>query len=59
MTGKIKLKKKKDYNTGDKVGEYQIYLNKDLIYVEDIYIEKDKKKNDNKNIFDKIKGIFS
>ena len=59
MTGKIKLKKKKDYNTGDKVGEYQIYLNKDLIYVEDIYIEKEKKKKDNKNIFDKLKEIFS
>ena len=59
MFGKIKLTKKKNYKTGDKVGVYQIYLDKDLIYEEDIYIKKNEIKDESTSILSKIKEFFS
>ena len=41
----IKLKKKNKYKNEDKVGVYEKYLNKDLIWKENIYIKKNDKKN--------------
>ena len=38
----------------DKIGKIYIYLNDDIIYSNDIYIEKE-----NKSIFTKIKNIFT
>ena len=38
----------------DKIGKVYIYLNDDIIYSNDIYIEKE-----NKSIFTKIKNIFT
>lgn len=58
MYSKIELEKKDKYKTGDKVGEYQIYLNKEKIYSEDIYIKKTKSSKKNKSILEKIKEIF-
>ena len=40
----IKLQKKKDYKTGDKVGINYIYLDDTLVYMEDIYAKRIKKK---------------
>lgn len=39
MYSKIKLEKKEKYQKDDKVGEYQIYLNKAKIYSEPIYVK--------------------
>ena len=58
MYSKIKLEKKEEYKTGDKVGEYQIYLDKEKIYKEDIYIKKIKNNKKNKSFTEKIKEIF-
>ena len=44
---------RKDKNN-DKIGKVYIYLNDDIIYSNDIYIEKE-----NKSIFTKIKNIFT
>jgi D-alanyl-D-alanine carboxypeptidase len=43
LSGTVKLKKLKKYKTGSKVGEYHIYLDKQLLYKENIYIKKNKK----------------
>ena len=40
----VKLEKKKDYQTGDKVGTNYIYLDDTLVYTEDIYAKRIKKK---------------
>ena len=40
----IKLEKKKDYQTGDKVGTNYIYLGDTLVHTEDIYAKKINKK---------------
>lgn len=59
LIGKIKLIKKDNYKTNDKVGEYDIYLNKMLIHKEPIYINKVVKNNNkSKNLFDYIKDLF-
>lgn len=50
----IILEKKKKYNTNDKIGINQIYLGKELLYEEDIYITKE-----NKRKINKIKEWFS
>ena len=42
------------YKNNDKIGKVYIYLNDDIIYSNDIYIEKE-----NKSIFTKIKNIFT
>ena len=44
ISGKIELEKKDHYSTGDKVGVYKIYLNRDIIYEENIFIKKKTKK---------------
>ena len=44
----------KKYKNNDKIGKVYIYLNDDIIYSNDIYIEKE-----NKSIFTKIKNIFT
>ena len=55
----IVLEKKKVYSTNDIVGTDQIYLGKDLIYEEDIYINKGSDNSKKKNIFTKIKEWFN
>lgn len=54
----IILEKKDNYNTDDKVGVNQIYLDDILLYEEDIYIIKNKSSK-KKSIFDIIKEWFS
>lgn len=44
LTSHIKLEKKKKYNNNTKVGIIEIYLGNNLLYEEDIYITKEKKK---------------
>lgn len=39
LNSKVKLNKKNNYKSGDKIGTYEIYLNKDLIWQENIYIK--------------------
>lgn len=56
LIGKIQLEKKDKYKNGDKVGEYLIYLDKILLYAEDIYIRKVGKKS--KGILEVLKGIL-
>jgi len=56
LIGKIELEKKKEYKTADKVGQYLIYLNENLLYKEPIYIKKTNKKN--KNILEILKGLI-
>lgn len=56
LVGKIQLEKKKNYKENDKVGQYLIYLDKTLLYKENIYIENIEKKN--KGILDCLKGIM-
>ena len=58
MIGKIELEKKENYKTGSKVGEYKIYLEKELLYQEPIYIKKTSSNQDNKSFFTKIKELF-
>ena len=40
LISKIKLEKLNSYNSGDKVGYIEISMNNDILYKEDIYIEK-------------------
>ena len=40
LVSKIKLEKLNSYNSGDKVGYIEISMNNDILYKEDIYIEK-------------------
>lgn len=40
LISKIKLEKLNSYNNGDKVGYIEISMNNDILYKEDIYIEK-------------------
>lgn len=59
LTGKIKLEKLDKYKSGDEVGVYQIYLDRELLYEEKIYIKlKKEEKNKKNSIWQKIKGIF-
>lgn len=51
---KTKINENKKYKNNDKIGKVYIYLNDDIIYSNDIYIEKE-----NKSIFTKIKNIFT
>ena len=51
---KTKIEENKKYKNNDKIGKVYIYLNDDIIYSNDIYIEKE-----NKSIFTKIKNIFT
>ena len=51
---KTKIEENKKYKNNDKIGKIYIYLNDDIIYSNDIYIEKE-----NKSIFTKIKNIFT
>ena len=44
LVSHIKLEKKKDYKTGDKVGTNYIYLGDTLVHTEDIYAKKINKK---------------
>lgn len=44
LSGKVKLEKRDKYKSGDKVGIYEIYLNKDIIWKEDIYINNSTRK---------------
>jgi len=55
----IILKKKDSYNTDDKVGVNQIYLNDTLLYEEDIYIIKNSSNVKKKSIFNRIKEWFN
>ena len=57
LVGKIQLEKKKNYKNGDRVGEYLIFLNKTLLYKEDIYIRKVKGKK-NSSIFNRLEGVI-
>ncbi len=57
LVGKIELFKKKKYQTGDKVGDYAIYLGKKLLYRENIYIQKDDVKA--KGAFSYLKELIS
>lgn len=57
LVGKIVLKKLEQYEDGDKVGDYFIYLDQQLLYQESIYI--DKKEEKKKGIFDEWKGFLS
>lgn len=54
----IVLEKKDNYNTDDKVGVNQIYLDDTLLYEEDIYIIKNSSISKKKSIFDRIKEWF-
>ena len=54
----IVLEQKEDYITGDKIGINQIYLDDELLYEEEIYINKYTFSN-KKNIFDRIKEWFN
>lgn len=56
LIGKIQLEKKENYQDNDKVGQYLIYLDKILLYKEDIYIDNVEKKS--KGILDCLKGII-
>lgn len=56
LIGKIELKNKKKYKTGDKVGNYLIYLDNTLLYKEPIYIEKVGKKS--KSLLEVLKGLI-
>lgn len=51
---KTKIDENKKYKNNDKIGKIYIYLNDDIIYSNDIYIEKE-----NKSIFTKIKNFFT
>lgn len=54
INGNVELDVKSNYKTGDKIGNYVIYFNHDVIYKEGIYIKIQNKKK--KKIF---KGLFS
>lgn len=54
----IVLDKKDNYNTDDKIGVNQIYLDDTLLYEEDIYIIKNSSISKKKSIFDRIKEWF-
>lgn len=56
ISGKVKLKKISKYKNGTKVGKYQIYLDKSLLYEEDIYIKVKNSKKASKA--SKIKELF-
>lgn len=58
ISSKIELEKLDDYKTGDKVGEYKILLDKDVIYTENIYIKKKVSTSSKKSFWSYIKGIF-
>lgn len=51
----IVLEKKKNYNTGDKVGINEIYLGENLLFSEDIYIIKNNT-HTQKSFFERIKA---
>ena len=51
----IKLEKKRNYKTGDKVGINEIYLGDTLVHTEDIYAKRVEKKD---NFLTKIKKWF-
>ena len=55
----IKLYKIKDYKDNDVVGISQIIYNNEVIYEEDIYIDKDNNKLKKESIFSKIKKWFN
>ena len=55
LNSKIKLEKKEKYKTGDRVGSYNIYLGKELIWTEYIYIKK--KGSKKKNLIDKMSKL--
>lgn len=57
LISRIILEKKEFYNTDDKVGVNQIYLDDALLYEEDIYIIKNAEAK--KNIWDKLKEWFN
>ena len=59
LVSHIILEKKDSYNTDDKVGINQIYLNDTLLYEEDIYIIKNNNNVKKKSIFDRIKEWFN
>ena len=46
LNSKVILEKKDKYKKGSKVGTYNIYINKDLIWKENIYLNKKSDKND-------------
>ena len=54
INGNVELDVKSNYKTGDKIGNYVIYFNHDVIYKEGIYIKIRNKKK--KKVF---KGLFS
>ena len=55
----IKLYKIKDYKDGDIVGINQIIYKNEVIYEENIYIDKDNKKEEKINIFERLKKWFN
>lgn len=55
LIGKIQLEKKNKYKNNDKVGEYIIYLNDNLLHKENIYIKNITKKK--KRISAVLKGL--
>ena len=61
MSSKIKLLSISKKKNNSKVGEYQIYLDKVMIYKEDIYLKRKTKTNSKKKsyLFDKIKENFT
>lgn len=56
LIGKIQLEKLDKYKNNDKVGQYLIYLDKELLYKEDIYIKKVGKKT--KGFLGYLKGTL-
>lgn len=58
LVGKIQLEKKDNYKTGDRVGQYIIYLDDKFIYEEAIYIKKSKKKARDRGFLNILKGFI-
>ena len=59
LISKIVLEKLPNYKSGDKVGYNYIYLDEELLYKENIYIEESNKNKKNKTIFDYIRELIN
>jgi D-alanyl-D-alanine carboxypeptidase len=58
LVSHIKLDKLNNYNSGDIVGIDSIYLGKDLLYQDNIYIRKNNNKEDKISFWERIREIF-
>ena len=59
LISKITLEQLSNYKQGDLVGYNYIYLDNELLYKENIYIDTTNKHKKNKNIFNYIKELFN